>query len=128
MAWGWADLECDPEIVAGASSSPQRSPGLSAPEAVGGGGARACEGLETIPGLSPALRGMLKDLEASWFYPPGPKVAGTGHCPGRHLECLLQPLQGGQVGGGNGRRWALLGIKVSHLTCPLAPQPGWPTC
>lgn len=31
------------------------------------------------------------------------------------------------MGGGTGRRQALLGIKVSHLTFLLAPQSGWPT-
>ena len=36
---------------------------------------------------------------------------------------LLQPLLGGQMGGATGRRQALLGIKVSHLTLLLAPHP-----
>lgn len=46
------------------------------------------------PGLSPVLRGNVKDLEPSWFYPTCPKaetlglVPSRGHCPGQHLKCL----------------------------------------
>lgn len=43
-------------------------------------------------------RAVLKDLEPTWLCSTCPRVAGTGSCLGRHLECLLR-AGAGQIQG-----------------------------
>lgn len=81
------------------------------------------EGLGLIGhGDNPGLKGYAEGPGAQLARPTCPKVAGTQHCPGQHLECFLQSLQGGQVGGESVREeWKEVGSAWHPGLTPYLP-------
>lgn len=85
---GKGRLGCS-DVAGEDSSSPHRRPGLSSSRAVGEGG----PGPVRARGQSPALRGMLKDLEPTWLWATCPEWLALEVAGGQNLERLLQAEQ-----------------------------------